>query len=180
MTCSTQLVGLTFITSVGLVFGGVSIALAQSPAQPVRFVAPDDQVVAVVVPVNDGAESVVEIRDQKGRVRLKRSFASPDGEHGLWVVRSAWSADSRFFVFTTTSSGGHRPWTSPMFIYVRSRNQLVDMQKCDLVVADSNFEIMPPDLLSVRVWILPIPSDWQPLSRTARLTELLNSCDAGG
>jgi hypothetical protein len=89
-----------------------------------EYKAPDGRAVAIVQPAPRSAteESQLEIRDAAGAELARKSFASPDGSHGLSIVRAAWSPDSQFFVFITTSSGGHQPWHSPTFAYSRGDN----------------------------------------------------------
>src|SRR2546423_1522887 len=54
-------------------------------------------------------EHRVEILDASGHLLATKNFKSADGDHGRSVAKSAWTANSRFFVFSTQSSGGHSP-----------------------------------------------------------------------
>jgi hypothetical protein len=45
---------------------------------------------------NGNAESRFEIRTATGELRLSKSFASPDGEHGASIIQEDWTPDSRF------------------------------------------------------------------------------------
>ncbi len=90
------------------------------------YVAPDGTLRASVIPLHavDGnfSEHAVEIRDTAGKLLRRADYSSPDHEHGRCIMHAAWSPDSRFFVFSTTSSGGHSAWHTSTYAYVRSRN----------------------------------------------------------
>lgn len=127
-------------------------AQAQTPRQ---YTSPDGKTIAAVNPApgTKTGEGDVRIHDAFGASRLNRSFASADGEHGLVIVRSAWSADSGFFVFSGRSSGGHQPWHSPIFVYSRSTNTLYELDTCvsDIAVVNPDFELSGPHFVRVTV-----------------------------
>ncbi len=50
------------------------------------------------------------------------SFLSDDHEHGSCLGEAAWTSDSRYFVFSILSSGGHQPWHAPIMVYFREKN----------------------------------------------------------
>ena len=94
------------------------------------FYSPKGGLVCIVTPVFSSGppvESVVEIRDGKGHRLLRHSFTSNDGQHGFHVMGGAWSPDGRYFVFTTTSSGGHSPWQNYTFCFSKSDTHLWNM-----------------------------------------------------
>src|SRR5207247_2015281 len=64
-------------------------------------------------------ESVVTISDARGQRLAAYSMTSPGGEHGWSVVKAAWTPDSRYFVFSAESSGGHQPWHFPTYAFSR-------------------------------------------------------------
>jgi hypothetical protein len=110
-----------------LLLAAVILCSASVRAQSQTYNAPDRRIRAVVVNVgkmgHENSESRVEIRTPNGRVLRYRSFSSIDGEHGEGVDRAEWSADGQFFVFNTSSSGGHQPWHIPTYFYNRKRNR---------------------------------------------------------
>lgn len=61
-------------------------------------------------------ESRVDMRTARGRLLGSADFAN-GGTQGYLVKQTAWSRNSRFFVFSVTSSGGHSPWNTPMFFF---------------------------------------------------------------
>jgi hypothetical protein len=105
------------------------VALLRAEAQGygrVVYIAPDATLRASVIPLRivDGhlSEYAVEIHDSAGKLLRRADYASPDHEHGRDIMHAAWSPDSQFFVFSTTSSGGHSAWHFSTYAYVRSRN----------------------------------------------------------
>ena len=84
----------------------------------------DGQFRAVVISLPHAAdgsgESRVEIHAASGTLLCAQDHGSADGQHGYRVERAAWTPDSRFFVYSLSSSGGHQPWHFPThFIAVR-------------------------------------------------------------
>jgi hypothetical protein len=93
------------------------------------YVSSDGARWAKIMPVSEiCVESRIEIRKRSGLL-LRRSFASPDCEHGMAVERGAWTSDARFFVFNAQSTGGHQPWHWPIYFYSRSDNKLLNLDK---------------------------------------------------
>jgi hypothetical protein len=144
-----------YLAALGIVTMAALGVHAQAPHQ---YTSPDGKTVAVVGPVigTKTNESEVHISDVAGAFstfRLNHSFASADGEHGLVIVRSAWSPNSRYFVFSGESSGGHQPWHSPMFVYSRRTNALYELDACvpGIAVVAPDFELSSPQFARVTV-----------------------------
>jgi hypothetical protein len=114
-----------------LLFMAVILCSTSVLAQNQTYDSPDKRLQVIVVAVGKkgyrNSESRVEIRTSDGRVLRHRSFSSPDGEHGEGVGRAEWSADGQFFVFNTSSSGGHQPWHIPTYFYNRKRNRFFSL-----------------------------------------------------
>jgi hypothetical protein len=91
-------------------------------AQTKSYESPSKTIRALIAPI--GAESRVEIRSASGAILRRRSFTSPDHNHGECVEHAEWTSDGRFFVFTTGSSGGHQPWHVATYFYSVSRNRI--------------------------------------------------------
>lgn len=74
-------------------------------------------------------ESRVEIRTAHGRlVAATDYFSDMDRDtDGSTVRKAAWTADGRFFVYITGSSGGHSPWHHPIFFYSRQRHRFYSL-----------------------------------------------------
>ncbi len=112
---------LTALTSAVLAAVSNSLFAAQTglPGGKV-YVSPDGQLRAIVQPSGKlGDESRIEIRISHGRRVYRKDFGSSDGEHGKGVAQASWTPDSKFFVWSMTSSGGHHPWSSPIDFYSR-------------------------------------------------------------
>jgi hypothetical protein len=102
----------------------------------------------------DAAESVVEIRGPRNELLLKKSFASEDGEHGYAVVKAAWTPDSRFFVFSVESSGGHQPWHAPTFVYRRGDGRLLALDDVVGPISSPAFTLKAPHTISTEQWVV--------------------------
>jgi hypothetical protein len=132
----------TTLSSLVILIGGI-VAFAQtksyeSPSKTIR----------ALVPV--GAESRVEIRSASGALLRRRNFASSDHNNGECVDHAQWTSDGRFFVFTTSSSGGHQPWHVATYFYSVGRNRFYSL---DAIVGAiiSNFTLRRNRLLTTRM-----------------------------
>ena len=89
--------------------------LSCSNVKPQVYPSPDGSLRAVVYPVDislnatPDMESRVVIRTSKGDTLTSKDYASPRGFNGYYVVNAQWSPDSKFFVYSMSSSGGHSP-----------------------------------------------------------------------
>ena len=102
--------------------------LSCSNVKPQVYPSPDGTLRAVVYPVDislnatPDMESRVVIRTAKGETLTSKDYASPRGFNGYYVVNAKWSPDSKFFVYSLSSSGGHSPWQFPIAVYSRGKN----------------------------------------------------------
>jgi hypothetical protein len=96
-------------------------------AQAKSFDSPNKTTRAVIIPVGakgyEAYESRVDIRSASGRLLRRKSFQSRDHNHGEGVGHAEWTADGRFFVFNTNSSGGHQPWHVATYVYSVGSNR---------------------------------------------------------
>jgi hypothetical protein len=98
---------------------------------PLKFRSPDGKLTALVFPVDPSLnatpdmESRVEIYTLGNHVLASKDYSSPRGANGYYVVHAKWTPDSKFFVYTMSSSGGHSPWSFPMWAYGRNTNAFV-------------------------------------------------------
>jgi hypothetical protein len=134
---------------------GVLATLPVEAQTPGRYPSPDGRAIATVSLARGTriGEGELQVSDVSGIFRMKRSFASTDGEHGMIIVRAAWSPDSGFFVFSGESSGGHQPWHFPTFIYGRAANAIYQLDSCvsDIAVVDADFSVSAPHFIRVTV-----------------------------
>ncbi len=107
-----------------LLLGAALLTLARTSTAGVRhYLSPDRRYTAsVITPAAGSGEGIVEVR-RHGR-RVRRGFVSGDGRHGQIVEQAAWTPDARFFVFTTTSSGGHSAWHHWTFVWSRRDDRI--------------------------------------------------------
>jgi hypothetical protein len=122
------------------------IALAYS-AEEKEYMSPNGAYIAVVVSVPGSEESKVVVKTKNGRTICSKSYASEDGTHGLVVQKAAWTPDSRFFVYSMSSSGGHKPWHFPAdFCSIHhSITRSLDNYVGPITVSD--LEIKAPDIV---------------------------------
>ena len=121
---------------------------------------PDKALIARVLPIGksgwEWTESRVEIRNRNGRLLRYVSFASADHERGEGVNYAAWTPDSMYFVFSTSSSGGHQPWHGPAYFYSRRHNLIRRLDDYIGVGPDLIFSVSAPDILHINTYI-PVP-----------------------
>jgi len=132
------------------------VGCAQPPAWKCPGVtAPDNKLRACLLSVGKSSppfnESRIEIHDSQDRVIATKDFKSPDGEHGRNVQKTQWTADSRFFVFSTASSGGHSPWHWQTYFYDRGKNVFKELDDFTGPVIKRDFILTPPDKVEVTV-----------------------------
>ncbi len=136
------MIGKTLPFLVILISGVVAFAQTRS------YESPSKTVRALIVPV--GAESRVEIRSRSGALLQRRNFMSSDHNHGECVDHAQWTADGRFFAFTTNNSGGHQPWHVATYFYSVGRNRFYSL---DAIVGAiiSDFTLRHNRLLTTRM-----------------------------
>lgn len=80
-----------------------------------------------------------------GKLLEHKSYISSDHEHGYSVVQLKWSMDSKFCVWSLTSSGGHSPWHYPTDCYIEKCKKVVNIDaqlRCGL--STSHFKLQAP------------------------------------
>ena len=102
-----------------ILFIGVTGGAAS--AQTKTFVSPHTGIRVLITSV--ASESRVDVRSANGGLLRRKDFMSRDHSHGETVGHAEWTADGRFFVFTTGSSGGHQPWHVATYFYSVGRNR---------------------------------------------------------
>jgi hypothetical protein len=138
-----------------LAFGQLSVAAAEAPdlcnghqllatprpeagcltVKPQLYVSPDNALRAFVFPVDvdlhatPDMESRVVIRGPNAKLLASKDYSSPRGANGYYVVRAQWSPDSQFFVYSMSSSGGHSPWSFPIWVFSRERNAFISLNE---------------------------------------------------
>jgi hypothetical protein len=134
-----------------------------SDLKPRIYPAPDRALHALVLPADisldttPDMESRVVLRGAKGDTLTSKDHSSPRGMNGYYVVTAKWSPDSQFFVYSLSSSGGHSPWSFPMWVYSRAKNAIVsfsDMIKGNPTVS-GDFTFTGPHSVTASTWKQP-------------------------
>lgn len=134
------------------------LLLSGSLPQPKKYVSPDGDVTAIVISVGKEPgqreyEGRVELRSKTGKLLAARDYSSEDGQHGYGVTRAQWTPNSQFFVYSLQNSGGHAPWHSPVNFYSRAENKILSLDDAvEDAVMDPQFEVSPPDRVTVTLW----------------------------
>jgi hypothetical protein len=124
------------------------------------FVSPDKAQRAVVFPADisldatPDMESRVAIRTSAGDTVASKDYSSPRGMNGYYVYRAKWSPDSQFFVYSMISSGGHSPWSFPIWVYSRKVSAIAkfsDMIRGEPTLS-GDFSFTAPHTLTATTW----------------------------
>src|SRR5215475_13591798 len=113
---------LKFMFKAALLIVAFLFSGALTLGQTKSYESPHKAIRALIIPLGargyENSESCIEIRSSSGALRRRLNFASADHSAGEGVDHAEWTADGRFFVFTTKSSGGHQPWHVATYFFV--------------------------------------------------------------
>src|SRR2546426_11481020 len=130
-----------------------SVALAKEAKERQEYTSPDGRYRAVVIPLPKApygsGESKIEIRTTKDAVLCSESYGSEDGVHGFGVEHAAWTSDSKFFVYSMSSSGGHQAWHFPTYFIAASDFKIRSLDNYLGLITDPAFELIEPDIIHV-------------------------------
>lgn len=115
-------------------------------------------------------DKVIIISSELGS-RSEFSFTSEAGGKGRYVLKSEWSPDSKFFVFSTFSSGAHSSWNFKTFVYSVDANKFVSVDGKVRPVTDKDFQLIPPHTVQVET-LNPSGIDFPSFKRTIDLATL--------
>jgi hypothetical protein len=134
-----------------------------SNVKPRIYPSPDGTLRALVFPVDisldatPDMESRVVIRTSKGDTLMSKDYSSPRGFNGYYVLNAQWSPDSKFFVYSMSSSGGHSPWQFPMAVYSREKNAFASFS--DMIdgkpTTSGDFKFVGPYTVVASTWKQP-------------------------
>jgi dipeptidyl aminopeptidase/acylaminoacyl peptidase len=126
------------------------------PSELMKYLSPDGSLVAIITSFHEReatAESKVELRLASGKLVAQRSYSSDDGEHGYGVAKAQWTPDSRYFVFSLESSGGHQPWHAPVQYFSRKSDSFLSLDDAlDNAVTNPEFVIEAPYKVTVDLY----------------------------
>jgi hypothetical protein len=109
---------------------------------------PDGALRVRVIAVSEKCpENRLAILKRNGALLYRKDFSSPDCEHGSGIVRGEWSADSQFFVFNVSLSGGHQPGHRPLYFYSRRKNRLYSLENDIGYIIAADFTLKDPHIV---------------------------------
>lgn len=124
-----------------------------------QYTAPDGSVSVVVVPAGrkprrSEYESRIRFKSSDGKIDCVLDYSSEDNEHGFGVVKAEWTPDSKYFVFSLTSSGGHQSWRAPTEFLSRKDRIIhsLDDYFDAAGVSTADFQIIAPSTLKTEIW----------------------------
>ena len=128
--------------------------------KPAAYRSPDKKLTALVFAADQSLnatpdmESRLEIRSADGHTIASKDYSSPRGANGYYVDQARWTADSQFFVYNLSSSGGHSPWQSPIELYAREKNTFIRFS--DLIDGNptltDRFHLVGPHTVVATTW----------------------------
>ena len=87
------------------------------------------------------------MKAKSGRILCSRNYGSEDGEHGYGVEKAAWTPDSRFFVYSLSSSGGHQAWHFPTDFISTTDYKFRRLDDFVGPITDPDFTLTAPDII---------------------------------
>jgi hypothetical protein len=150
----------------------VVINLIVDPAVAKDYPSPD-ATMTVTVSEQGGRDCEAQIlfKDRSHEI-LRQSYVSADHNQGNCVAMAKWTPDSRYFVFSLASSGGHQPWHAPILFFSRQTARIGSLE--DYVsdpITDPTFSVSPPDIVEFTTIELPLDGK-SPRCRSIHLSAL--------
>jgi hypothetical protein len=131
--------------------------------KPRIYPSPDRALRAVMYPADisldatPDMESRVVIRTSNGDTLASKDYSSQRGFNGYYVLNAQWSPDSKFFVYSMSSSGGHSPWQFPMAVYSREKKAFASFS--DMIngnpTTSGDFKFPGPHTVVASTWKQP-------------------------
>jgi len=118
-------------------------------AEQKGYLSPDGKYLAYAIPLPKApygsGESKIVIKTMSGKTLASKSYGSEDGEHGAGVEKAAWTFDSRFFVYSMSSSGGHQSWHFRTFFISTTDWKIRSLDDYVGPITDPDFVLSAPD-----------------------------------
>lgn len=115
------------------------------------YVSPDGKYHAIIVALPKAPcgceENKVILKSKDGKTLCSKSYGSEDGEHGFGVEKAAWTPDSKFFVYSMSSSGGHQSWHYPVDFIAMIDCKIFSLDNLVGPITDPDFTLSDPDNL---------------------------------
>src|SRR6266566_131788 len=153
----------------------VSLAVAASVESEKREIAsPDGTLVAEILSrMAQFTEDTVKIVSRESGSHAEFSMTSENGANGRNVLKAQWSPDSKFFAFSTFSSGGHSGWNFRTFVYSVDANKFASVDEKVRPVTDKDLTLISPHSLQVET-LNPLGIDFPSFKRTTNLVTLFH------
>ena len=116
-------------------------------------------------------EDTVKITSRASGFRAEFPMTATSGANGRNILKSEWSPDSKFFVFSTFSSSGHSSWNFQTFVYSTDANKFVSVDEKVRPVTSKDFQLIAPHTLQVET-LNPSGIDFPSFKRTIDLATL--------
>lgn len=121
--------------------------LGQGP-NTAKFNSPDGKLIATVVSTSQKEnESRIQIFTKSEFSVLSKDFGSKDGQHGKSFCKGAWTPNSKFFVWSMESSGGHQPWHFPTYYFDRKKKSVESLDAIVGGITTPDFKLQSPDII---------------------------------
>ena len=116
-------------------------------------------------------EDTVSIVSRESGLRVEFPNTSESKWNGRYVLKSEWSIDSKFFVFSTFSSGAHSSWNFQTFVYCVDANKFASVDDKVRSVTDKDFKLIAPHTLQIET-LNPLGIDYPSIIRTVDLVTI--------
>lgn len=111
------------------------------------YVSPDGSYIATILRSERTGEDKVSVKSKDGETVCSKDYSSEDGQHGFAIKKAQWMPDSKFFVYSMSSSGGHQPWYFPIDFCSVSSREVMCLDEHTGPVASPWFTIQAPDVI---------------------------------
>lgn len=139
-----------------LLLAALSVSRAQEKQgdRTRAYISPDRALVATVSrSEKNKGEDRVQVALHSGNVweiLCSEDCFSSDGEHGFAVAKAGWTPDSKYFVYSLESSGGHSVIVIPTMFCSRLRKRIFNLgELVDESVVLPDFKLSAPNAVTV-------------------------------
>jgi hypothetical protein len=134
-----------------VILSSLLFSVSVSSGEPEEYLSPDGVFRAYIVTTqrlpDTPGESEVVIKAENGELLFSENYNSEDGDQGLFVEKASWTPDSKFFVYSMSSSGGHQPWRFPTFVVSTATFKVIRLDGDAISsVTDPGFTLLTPDI----------------------------------
>jgi hypothetical protein len=152
-----RIMGLRLVFVMALAVSGVSVEAQSQPQsrQAACFgtrdlTSPDGALQARITRVGGSGcgESRVELFESDGHFLLSADHTSYHNDNGEGVSKAAWTADSRYFIYSLVASDSHRSKRVWINVYSRNGNKIKSLD--NVTIVDPDFTLGEGDFIELR------------------------------